>query len=478
MRPVMVRTSPQLATAATRAVAWLVDLLILGAIAFAWALVATAAGVITVDPDARSQILASPFSPTSAPPYRADIQLVAVFAAILFVAYVVFAAFCWMRFRGLPGQRALSLEVADAATGKNLSLMRALSRSLVGIGLPGVLVAVSAVALMSLASSPSWTGLVNQEPNADASRLVNICDISWLLTAGWLLILLVTTVSNARRQGLHDRAAKSVVVKRGHLVAMWPVPGMSYGPYPSGAMPPGQGSPTGTDGYPAPTGLAPWAPPSPSPAPGWPVATAAPPESPPAEQPTPDDTPPADTDGSPAWLPLPADSDLPPAPVSVTVRRRTAAYLIDGAMLAALFVITESIAVSIIDPAAITNATSGGPISDRTVVLVGLLSGLEQMAYFTASWALGGASFGQRILRLQVTCADTSKGLSWMDSFLRWAILQGPIALALILPQTVQSVGVFAAVLWGMFLVWKINSDPTWLPPHDRFVNSRVSGKP
>ena len=454
MRPVMVRTNPQMATTGVRFGAWLIDLLLLLAISVAWGLIATAAGVIAVNPDAEAQILASPFSPPSVPPYRADIPMVAVFAAALVVVYVAFATFSWSRMRGLPGQLALSLEVADAETGKNLSLWRALLRALVGIGVPGTLTAISAVAVMELASSPDWAGLVSNELSPDASRLVAIADIAWLLLAGWLLMLLVTTISSRRRQGWHDRAARSVVVRKGRLVPVWPAP--------------------------VPTGFPPGMPPTGFPDPNWPAAAM-----PPA---APGQAPMQDSHGAASQLPSsPADppywpraaeeSAATPKSVAVTPVRRAAAYLFDGMILTGLFMVTGSIAISLLDPSVVAGGSAGTPVSDRTIILVGLMGGLEQLIYFVAWWTLGRGTAGQRLLGMEVAYAETSKSLSWMDSFLRWTILQGPIALAMIVPQAARDIVLLVAVSWSIYLVLRLYMDPTWIPPHDRFVNSRVAAR-
>jgi hypothetical protein len=288
---------------------------------------------------------------------------------------------------------------------------------------------------------------------------VAIADIAWLLLAGWLLMLLVTTVSSGRRQGWHDRAARSVVVRKGRLVPVWPAP--------------------------APTGFPPGAPPTGLADPNWPAAAV-----PPA---TPGQAPMRDSHGAAWQLPAPP-ADPPPADpphwpraaegpaataksVAVTPARRAAAYLFDGMILAGLFMVTGSIAISVLDPSAVAGGSAGTPISDRTIILVGLMGGLEQMIYFVAWWTLGRGTAGQRLLGMEVAYAETSKSLSWMDSFLRWTILQGPIALAMIVPQAARDIVLLVAVSWSIFLVLRLYMDPTWIPPHDQFVNSRVAAR-
>jgi hypothetical protein len=56
-------------------------------------------------------------------------------------------------------------------------------------------------------------------------------------------------------------------------------------------------------------------------------------------------------------------------------------------------------------------------------------------------------------------------------------ILQGPIALAMIVPQAARDIVLLVAVSWSIYLVLRLYMDPTWIPPHDQFVNSRVAAR-
>jgi uncharacterized RDD family membrane protein YckC len=87
--------------------------------------------------------------------------------------------------RATPAMRLLSLEVVDAASGSALALRAAAIRWL-ALGYPlGVITAIPGIGELA----------------------------TWLL-AGWSLALLMSTAMNARSQGIHDRLAGSVVLRR------------------------------------------------------------------------------------------------------------------------------------------------------------------------------------------------------------------------------------------------------------------------
>ena len=79
---------------------------------------------------------------------------------------IIFIVFCWVKFAGTPGKRLLKLKVLDEATGNNLSIGQAILRYI------GYFIAVI----------PLFLGLL------------------WVIWDG-------------KKQGWHDKIAKSVVVK-------------------------------------------------------------------------------------------------------------------------------------------------------------------------------------------------------------------------------------------------------------------------
>ena len=135
------------------------------------------------------------------------------------VMAIAYAAACWALFRGLPGQRLLSLQVADAATGKNLSLPRAAWRAVLVSGIPAAATAVLLVAVCELLATvvpadvggAGETSYINTTYDNAGGDLVSLCSVaSW----AWPVLLLISTVASPDRRGLHDRLVRSVVVGR------------------------------------------------------------------------------------------------------------------------------------------------------------------------------------------------------------------------------------------------------------------------
>ena len=138
------------------------------------------------------------------------------------------------------------------------------------------------------------------------------------------------------------------------------------------------------------------------------------------------------------------------------------------AMIQAILLVTvlKSVAPADSSPAA---------FDERTSILVGLVGGLLQVVYFVPAWALLKGTLGQRLMHMEVADATTGKSLGWMDAFLRWAVMQGPIALVTIVPQAARTPVVFVATAWLFYLHYSTQTNRNWQGPHDRFVNSRVA---
>jgi hypothetical protein len=78
-------------------------------------------------------------------------------------------------------------------------------------------------------------------------------------------------------------------------------------------------------------------------------------------------------------------------------------------------------------------------------------------------------------MHMRVADVTTGKALSWMDSVVRWAMLQGPFALLTVVPEAVRAPVMFVAPMWAMFLLYTTTNDPNLRGLHDRFLNSRVT---
>ena len=113
--------------------------------------------------------------------------------------------------------------------------------------------------------------------------------------------------------------------------------------------------------------------------------------------------------------------------------------------------------------------------AEKQAIVAGVIAGLGQLIYFVACWRLLRASIGQRALSLQVGDVQTGKSLAWGDAFVRWCILQGPFALATVVPVVLYPAAVFAAAGWSAFLMYDAYYKPDHRAVHDRVVHSLVA---
>jgi uncharacterized RDD family membrane protein YckC len=114
----------------------------------------------------------------------AGLALVALVQVVISAAYFTYT---WTHYRASPGQRLLGLLVLNEADGSPLTTNQALTRWLLLAG-PGT--------LSSLITGHVVVGAA-----------------VGLLVFGWYVYLAYTTATDARRQGFHDRSARTVVVK-------------------------------------------------------------------------------------------------------------------------------------------------------------------------------------------------------------------------------------------------------------------------
>jgi uncharacterized RDD family membrane protein YckC len=481
--------------------AWLIDSVILGVVFGAILLVASAAGAVGINPEAERQLANAPDALPTVAPYVADLPLLAVFATLLVVVNVTYATVLVARFRGLPGQLMLSVQVGDVATGRNLSLLRALLRAVLSLGIPTAGAAGFLYGVVALESFVPWAEVANPQPGGAAelwlSSRAGPMLLAMLAFFIWPVVLLIWTRGNSRRQGLHDLAARSQVVGRsrvpfGYPYASGPMPGYQPGSAPPAWMPgfvppahtgswPATSSPADTlaggpdapqvrEGPVAPGGFEPQ--PMRPPEPGrswlgiWPSRNR------------------TRTDGgsvpeiAPLW-PRSADETDDPAKLrGATISRRVTAYLIDSVAVYTIFGLIQSVLVMTVLRSVVPADSSPAAFDERTSILVGLLGGLLQIAYFVPAWAIQRATLGQRLAHIQVADATTGKSLGWMDAFLRWTVMQGPFALVTIVPQVAIGPLVFVATMWTFFLFYSTQNSSDWRGLHDRFVNSRVAQDP
>jgi uncharacterized RDD family membrane protein YckC len=243
-------------------------------------------GAVKVNQAAIDQVeegAVKPFAHVTEPILLVDVGQLTVAALLFAILEFVYFVVCWIRLRGGIGQKLLSLQVADAATGNNLTFAQATMRWLALYGLSAVGGVISAVVTFQvMATVPGSASMGGSSADAleAGSALASWNAISNLLSwVGilWALVLLVSTVTNPVRRGLHDRFGGSLVVGPAPVAAAWPgyaYPPQAYPPqggaYPPQAYPPQGGYPQGGAypqagaGYPGSGGVPPAAPSAPS----------------------------------------------------------------------------------------------------------------------------------------------------------------------------------------------------------------------
>ena len=431
-----------LAGIGSRLRAWLVDSVIFGIFQIAFWTIACAIGAVSVTSDAQAQMESSPLALPASNPYQTNLPLLAVLMAVFVALNVAYAAASWARFRGLPGQRLMSLQVGSAVTGQNLNLGRALVRSIVAVGIPVAAFGGFFLAVFAMIDAVPWSDLRDPQPGGPADAWSGVLTFLLIFVIGWPLILLVSAAASAKRQGIHDRLARSLVV--GKATQGW-VPGTSAGP----AYRPGYGPSYGTSPAPIPPGaLAPGAPPVSTPGTAHGVGV------------------------QEVWRDRVGDTETPATVHPATIGRRVTAYLFDSLLIFMIFVAVAGYAAVHYLPAGTT------VLDERTYIIVGLVGGAAQLAYFTVGWAMWRGTLGQRLMHMRVSDVTTGKALGWLDAIVRWATLQGPFALTTIAPEAARSVVLAVAAVWAGYLMYATMNDPDRRGPHDRFLNSRVTLEP
>ena len=478
------RLPPGLMVAGTgaRIGAWLIDTVILFVIGAALGVFLMAVGAVSENPEAARQLQGAPDVLPSVPLYSVNLMAVAFAEAASLIFTVLYATVFLRRFRGLPGQKLLSLQVGDARTGGNLSLDQAVTRSVLLYGLTaaaGAILSVAAYDLLGTVPISELLGGSTAGPMASwTGGWVVLLLATVLFSIAWPVILLVSVVGDRYKQGLHDRLAGSMVIARAPNLP--PLPAGAYVPAP------GYWPQAGMPGYPVSpsvsTGPARFAPDADSSAsappsvlgPSFASDEPAPPESQPGPEPDPSPRPPSGGwSGGNAGLPkepvwLHDDSyDKPSRRSSTTAGKRVGAYILDSVLVFMMFyLVLEVIAIGG-DPAQ--------PFTEKSSIIAGLIGGAEQAFYFVGGWLVWGGSLGQRILHMEVVDTTTRKKLGFQDAFLRWTIMQGPFAAATIAPAGLNVLVVTLAIPWAFYLLYTVMTSPDGRGLHDRFVNSSVT---
>jgi uncharacterized RDD family membrane protein YckC len=165
-----------------RAIAYIIDSIILFVAFLIVAAVGTSIGLRTVSLDLTSSGFLS-FNPIAGIIYG-------VINLAISVAYFVYT---WTAMRGTVGMKALGMQIGNAQDGKTVSMDQALRRALILFGPGAVSQALGGWGILGI--------------------LISLASI------GWFVYLLYTTAVSPTKQGFHDKFANTMVVKAARAVA-------------------------------------------------------------------------------------------------------------------------------------------------------------------------------------------------------------------------------------------------------------------
>jgi uncharacterized RDD family membrane protein YckC len=164
-----------------RAIAYIIDAIILAIISVIVGIVLGAVGLNPVTIDFNNPGLVS-YNPIAG----------LIQAVIFTLINGIYFVYTWTTMRASPGQRILSMQVGNAADGATLTTEQAIRRW-VALGAPfGIAQALNPLPGLGI--------------------------IIGLAALAWFIALLVTTAQSPTKQGLHDRYANTVVVKAARAV--------------------------------------------------------------------------------------------------------------------------------------------------------------------------------------------------------------------------------------------------------------------
>jgi len=165
-----------------RAIAYIIDAIILAVGFIIVAAVVGAVGLHTVDVDIRSANFGT-FNPIVG----------LILAAINLAISVAYFVYTWTAMRGTVGMKALGMQIGNAQDGATITMDQALRRALVLFGPGAVAQALGGWSILGILLS--------------------------LAAFGWFIYLLYTTAVSPTKQGFHDKFANTMVVKAARSVA-------------------------------------------------------------------------------------------------------------------------------------------------------------------------------------------------------------------------------------------------------------------
>ena len=165
-----------------RAIAYIIDAIILAVGFIIVAAVVGAVGLHTVDVDIRSANFGT-FNPIVG----------LILAAINLAISVAYFVYTWTAMRGTVGMKALGMQIGNAQDGATITMDQALRRAVILFGPGAVAQALGGWSILGILLS--------------------------LAAFVWFIYLLYTTAVSPTKQGFHDKFANTMVVKAARSVA-------------------------------------------------------------------------------------------------------------------------------------------------------------------------------------------------------------------------------------------------------------------
>ena len=151
---------------------------------------------------------------------------------------------------------------------------------------------------------------------------------------------------------------------------------------------------------------------------------------------------------------------------------RTAAWFVDGVVLALVQTITMGFVASAMGGGLVAPSLPGYQVAN---VAVGLGIGF---LYSVGLWTSGGrATLGMRIFGLQVGNAADGATLTLRQAVIRWAALGNPIS-ALAGFDVLSGAAVLILVVWYLVLLVSTSNDQRRMGLHDRVAESLIVARP
>ncbi len=194
-----------------RALALLIDTLVMVALSVLGYVIAGLLGAWSIDADWLREYDANPDVLPNVPALHISLQLIVVASIAIAILMVLYVAACWWRLGGLPGQRALGIRVLDYDTGKQLRFPAALGRAIAVYAAAGAVASAYGVltferlATVPLNDTGANVNTYGLGPGSALTSWVDLLGTVLILGLAWLFVLTVSIAYGSMKRGVHDR---------------------------------------------------------------------------------------------------------------------------------------------------------------------------------------------------------------------------------------------------------------------------------